>query len=145
MLKELSVKEALILLADKYPESIDCFCWDEGYRHNKTQLTGVALDAINKFRTHTGAYYHHCEIEIPDEYRYMTQQECIDWVCLHGYKGHQVRYNYNGSIGTWGHPSDYVYGGGAVIQFYEYRTISEIDGKIVYGEPMEFKVKVKNE
>lgn len=135
MLKELTVKEALTMLAEKYPEPIDCYCWDRGC-HHKTELTGVVTDVAKKFVTCTGGYYHHCEIEVPDKYRYMTQQECLNWVCLHGI-GYQVKEK-NKQIWIPAAQCYFVYAS----ESYQYRTISLINGSIVYGESQEFKVKV---
>jgi hypothetical protein len=127
-LKELSVKEALQLLAEKYPEPV------EGYLLDSSELYPLLfkLDYSSIHRLNKYCF----AIEVPDEYRYMTQQECIDWVCLHGYKGHQIRLKGNSN---WYSSMDYSFHEPCN---YEYRTVQEIDGKIVYGEPQEFKIKV---
>ncbi len=137
-LKELSVKEALKLLAEKYPEPVEGWFWhNECAEKNKGILD---IDTGNKkyvFKIKNAGNYPHFAIEVEPEYRYMTQQEVVDWVCLHGYKGYQMKPK---GGNTWWKPYDLE--NSDDIERYQYRTIQEIDGKIVYGEPQEFKVRV---
>jgi hypothetical protein len=69
--------------------------------------------------------------------RYMTQQECLDWVVTIGYKNH----NYRIKGGVWMYPSWLVYDNESICNL-EYRTVELVDGEIHYGEPKEFKVKI---
>jgi hypothetical protein len=130
-LKELSVKEALQLLAEKYPEPVEGYLLDSSESYPLLfKLDYSSIHRLDKYRF---------AIEVPNEYRYMTQQECIDWACLHGYEGYQVKYK---GEKTWYAAGLFGYCD-SDIPNYEYRTIQEIDGKIVYGESQEFKVKVE--
>lgn len=131
MLKELDVKQALLLLTEKYPEPVKG--WFNGGIFG--DLIIDPFSSTKPFGCLGVGQYEHFAIEVPDEYRYMTQQECIDWACLHGYKGHQVRYK-NGA--KWFSSGQFS----IEPKEMEYRTIQEIDGKIVYGQPQEFKIKV---
>lgn len=137
MLKELDVKQALLLLAEKYPEPVEGWFWyDEQDEKDKGILSIDTENEKHPFLRIGMGNYLHFAVEVPDEYRHMTQQECIDWVCLHGYKGHQVRYK-NGA--KWFSSGQFS----IEPKEMEYRTIQEIDGKIVYGQPQEFKVRVE--
>jgi hypothetical protein len=139
MLKELSVKEALLLLAEKYPEPVEGVAWSIGMKDKlKAQLFGThGGNSSNPFSTYKGCFERFA-IEVSDEYRYMTQQECLNWVCLVGYKGYQVTEESEAGD-FWLHPSFFDYIGDG----YKYRTIQEIGGRVVYGTAQEFKVKVK--
>lgn len=134
-LKELTVKEALLLLAEKTEPVVG------SSNNSQCELIGIYVgckltpfvingkDGIKDVDNFS--------IEVEPEHRYMTQQECIDWICLHGYKGYQVSMKeYEGS---WMTPSDWNYENAEQLL---YRTIQEIDGRIVYGEPMEFRVQI---
>lgn len=136
MLKELTVKEALHLLAEKYPEKQKVL-----FNNEMCELHGVDTASILPFIVRTKKLKFQSvskiNIEAPDEYRYMTQQECLDWVCLHGYKGYQVRYK-DGA--TWFSSGQFS----IEPKEMEYRAIQEIDGKIIYGEPQEFIVRVQS-
>jgi hypothetical protein len=128
-LKPVTVKEALKLLAEKYPEPVElCVIIRSKDKVNLNFTINSACDLQQ-------ASY--IAIEVPDEYRYMTQQECIDWVCLNAHKGYQV--NFKRLKCNWDYACNWVYDEPEAMK---YRTIQEIDGKIVYGEPQEFKIKV---
>ena len=79
-----------------------------------------------------GFWNEKCYIEVPDEMRYMTKEEQSVWAVTIGYKNHQMRYGDSNwfSVRSVSTPEEY-----------EYRTVEVIDGKIIYGEPKEFKVK----
>lgn len=135
-LKELTVKEALQLIAEKYPEPVYGFAWSE-VGDKKQFIKLAAVNTIGDYPSDSRFVYKHFAIEVPDEYRYMTQQEHLNWLCLVGYKGHQMKLKKNTE---WVKP--YSITTPISMSSYEYRTVQEIDGKIVYGEPQEFKIKV---
>lgn len=137
-LKDLDVKQALQLLAEKYPEPVEGWFWMFNEDNpEKGVLTSVETVDQHMFKYGGGGWWKHFSIEVPDEYRYMTQQECLDWVCLHGHKGYQVKHKENTS---WTYPQKQFYDEPEAM---EYRTIKEIDGKVAYGEPQEFRKKVE--
>ena len=138
MLKELSVKEALQLLAEKYPEPVEGVAWSIGMKDKiKAQLFGThGGNSSNPFSTYKGCFEHFA-IEVPDEYRYMTEEEQAAWVITTGYKHNLMRWK---GETKWMLP---VQLDADEIKMCEYCTVEIIDGKIVYSEPMEFKVKVE--
>lgn len=146
MLKELTVKEALRLLADKYPEPVKgqyLHRTDDNYEGSLRPGTLIGVEErcfTVKSEFNNVIFCEYFAIEVPDKYRHMTQQECIDWVCLHGHEGYQVKDITNNNK-IWYPPSLPCF---IKPEDMRYRTIREIDGKIVYGEPQEFKVKVES-
>ena len=141
MLKELTVKEALQLLAEKYPEPVKGYFKTNGITDKRTLKAVDVESAKMNFICEKGFSHKAFFIETPDEYRYMTQQECLDWTCLNGHKGYQVREK---GKAYWLHPAFFMNGFIPNPSDKEYRTIQEIDGKIVYGEPQEFKMRVQS-
>lgn len=78
-LKELSVKEALQLLAERYPEPVKGYFYtNKPILKRLATLTAVSVEDALPFKSSNSYSNLHFAIEVPDEYRYMTQQECID-------------------------------------------------------------------
>ena len=135
-LKELTVKEALTVLAE-CEEDITGYFWDHDYEDKyKGILCGIRKNAKCRFIKEGGSYFTHFAIEAPDKYRYMTREECVDWACTVGYKEHQVRCK---TTEAWKNPAFWSYDFPETL---EYRIVQEVDGCIMHGEPQEFKVKV---
>lgn len=125
MIKENGYKPIRAILTDAKPKNF-----------NPTFLIAVSVqeDDLPSFQAAiTYNWYRNCYIEVSDEYRYMTKEEQLDWVITVGYKNHQMRFK----DGVWFIPVNVD-----TVESYEYRTVEMINGKIVYGEPKEFKVKV---
>jgi hypothetical protein len=128
-LKLITVKESLQLIAEKYPEPVElCVIIRSKDKVNLNFTINSACDLQQ-------ASY--IAVEVPDKYRYMTQQEFYDWCCTKGSSGYQVQADDE----IWMHPVHRYYDK-SNNRKYRYRTIQEIDGNIVYGEPQEFKIKV---
>lgn len=137
-LKEISVKEALQMLAEKYPEPVEGWFWyDEQDKKDKGILNISAENEKHPFNRKYIGNYPHFAIEVPNEYRYMTPEEHAAWLVTVGYKDHQMR----SKNSYWFKPFNLDLGG---VENYEYRTVKLVDGKIVYGEPQEFRVRVEN-
>jgi hypothetical protein len=138
MLKELDVKQSLLLLAEKYPEPIfGYFCTNFPLSTKiKNTLIAVHVGSNIPFVNENGCSFSRFYIEVPDEYRYMTEEEQAAWVATIGYKNRLMRWK---NETKWMLP---VQLDADEIEICEYCTIEIIDGKIVYSKPMEFKVKV---
>lgn len=148
MLKELSVKEALQLLLDNFPNPVKGLFWSthvQGYsiltKHAEAtpgMLIGILHGHPYPFDIEcTSERINHFAIEVSDTYRYMTYSEVVDWSCLHT-QGYQVK---SKKDSYWASPAYFCYYD-VRPETMEYRTIQEVDGKVLYGEPQEFKVKV---
>ena len=127
-LKLITVKESLQLIAEKYPEPVElCVIIRSKDKVNLNFTINSACDLQQ-------ASY--IAVEVPDEYRCMTQQEASDFICLNKI---QVKLKTDIKDSVWFSGHAYSFNNPDKLT---YRTIQEIDGNIVYGEPQEFKIKV---
>lgn len=142
MIKELTKEEAKQYLFTNQ----ELVFWDgEEYNakgiefyNNKGRLIGLGVNFKKDFFMCDKAElaYGHTGIEVEPKMRYMTHEEYAAWLVTVGYKNHQLRHK----KAHWWKLFELELSD--KINDYEYRTVEMIDGKIVYGEPQEFKVKV---